>query len=121
MTPLHHTCLHKCAQSRTLNRQLKEVENYHKIATLLINKAKVMLAKDNMMNTALHLAADEGCLEITRSLLDNAGDSLLINNKAKVMLAKDNMMNTALHLAADEGCLEITRSLLDNAGDCLQV
>ena len=38
-----------------------------------------MLAKDNMMNTALHLAADEGCLEITRYLLDNAGDCLQVH------------------------------------------
>ena len=76
MTPLHHACHHKCSKTNEQpNMQQGEISKYHTIASLLMLSQADIQAKDKMGNTPLHLAADEGCLEITKDLLDTAADA----------------------------------------------
>jgi ankyrin repeat protein len=56
--------------------------------------------------TALHLAAGEGHLEIVKLLLEHGAD---VNAKTAY--------ETALHLAAGEGHLEIVKLLLEHGAD----
>ena len=74
MTPLHHVCFHMCSKSNeTKSRNRGESKHYHEIADMLIRHDASILVTDNNGNTPLHLAADEGCKEVTELLLEAAG------------------------------------------------
>ena len=62
-----------CSRSNeTQSRNRGETKHYHKIASMLIRYEANILATDNNGNTPLHLAADEGCKEVTEQLLEAA-------------------------------------------------
>ncbi|WP_406831117.1 ankyrin repeat domain-containing protein [Wolbachia endosymbiont (group A) of Bibio marci] len=61
-------------------------------------------------HTLLHLAAEEGCTEIVKVLLQAKG--IDIN-------AANEFGQTPLHLAAEEGHTEIVKILIENGADPL--
>ena len=94
------TMLFLLVSSGVESKELTETENTQ------LNEVDVN-TQDKYGETALHLAAANGHLNIVNTLLDNGSD---IN-------AQNKHGETALHLAAANGHLNIVNTLLDNGSD----
>lgn len=77
------------------------------IAKLLLEQGANVNAQTKHGLTALHAAADEGCVEVVKVLLEYNAD---VN-------CSDNNCVTPLHLSAEEGNKEISKILLDKGAN----
>ena len=118
-------------------------EGHRVIMQLLLRHDADYTVRDNRGNTALHLAASEGRLDVASMLLELGVDVDPKNNEGFTPLrqvsqgmleghrdimwlllyhganldARDNHGNTALHFAASEGHLDVARMLLELGAD----
>ncbi|CAK9253068.1 unnamed protein product, partial [Sphagnum jensenii] len=79
------------------------------VKVLLAEDATNVSAVTNLGNTALHVAAQEGHIEIVNTLLNHIKEKYPLQISACIN-AKGN---TSLHLAAENGHLDVVNALLD--------
>ncbi|KAK3241032.1 hypothetical protein CYMTET_49169 [Cymbomonas tetramitiformis] len=82
------------------------------VQVLLLHRANKFVQGD-YGNTPLHLAAENGHLEVLKILVESAGEEV----KERMMLMENEYGNTPLHLAAENGHLEVVKVLVESAGE----
>jgi len=73
----------------------------------------MLLSKDNLNNTAWHMAAKWGKFQVLEKLWEWAKELQLQPEELRneLLLSKDKLNNTAWHMAAEEGNFKVLESL----------